>query len=116
MNDLIKLHATCQLVHGSPVGEITLRKLERFGQGLKVADVGLLELRIVKSIQIVESPNRVAGKKQRLANMRADKPCPARHQEIHTQTLAEAGESCRIFLSAGFPHREGFDSSDFSAH
>src|SRR5882672_905114 len=116
MNDLIELHAADQLVHGRPVGEIAVREFEGFGQGLKVSNVGLLELRIVKSIQIVESPNRVAGKKQRLANMRADKTCPARHQEIHTQTLAEAGESCRIFLSAGFPHREGFDSSDFSAH
>jgi len=48
-----------------------------------VAEIPALELGIIKGIQVVESPNGVAGKQQLLADMRADKTCAAGDQEVH---------------------------------
>ena len=87
VDDLVEAHAAEQLVQRGAVGQVAVHELEGLGQGLDVAEVALLEARVVEGIKVVERPDGVAGMQQPLADMRADKARAARDQEIHAGRL-----------------------------
>ena len=96
VDDLVELNAAEQAVQRGAVGQIAVHELEGPGQGLEVAEVALLEARVVEGIQVIERPDRVAGMQQALANMRANKAGAAGNQEIHAAKLADEVKDCRV--------------------
>ena len=50
-----------QVVQRGAVGQVAVDELEGPGQGLEVAEVGLLEARVVEGIEVIEGPDGVAG-------------------------------------------------------
>ena len=58
------------------------------GKRLDGAQIGALDLRVVKVVEVVERPDRVARVEQSLANMRADEARAAGDEKIHGAKLA----------------------------
>ena len=87
VDDLVEAHAAEQLVQRGAVGQVAVDEFEGPGEGLEVAEVALLEARVVEGIEVVERPDRVAGMQQPLADVRADETGAAGDQEVHAATL-----------------------------
>src|SRR6185295_598763 len=85
-----------QHVEKWPPGDVALDDGERLVQGSQGPDVLLLDDWIVKIIQIVDGPDRMALLQEPLAHMRPDKPRPAGNQKIHGRTLTEGFQSSRL--------------------
>jgi hypothetical protein len=64
-----------------------------FAKRRQVFEVLFLDGRAIKSIQIVQRPNRVPGKQQTLAYMRPDKPRAAGNQKVHAPIIPPKSES-----------------------
>ena len=96
MDDLVKPHAPEQLIERRTIRQIAMHELERLGQRLDVAQVALLELRVVKRVQIVKRPDGVSPPKQPLANMRPDETRPASDQKIHAPSQHENDASVKL--------------------
>src|SRR5205085_11769882 len=85
-----------QFIEVGAKGQIALYEGKRPCRRLKVANVGLLDPRIVKVVQIVEGPDRVAVAQQPFADVVADESCAAGDQEIHV-TIMECNVECSRF-------------------
>src|SRR5215472_3973637 len=65
-----------------------MNELERFGGELDFPEVAALDLRVVKVVQIVESPDLVAVAEETFADVRANEAGAAGDQKIHGRKLA----------------------------
>ncbi len=61
VNDLVEPNAAQQVVQRGAVGQVAVDELEGPGQGLEGAKVGLLEARVVETVEVIEGPDGVAG-------------------------------------------------------
>jgi len=93
VDDLIKFHGRKQFVERRTVGEIAMKKFKRLGERLDVTEVGALELRIVKIVQVIERPDAVAVAEQPFAHVRADEARAAGDEKIHGRKLNRGGRS-----------------------
>jgi hypothetical protein len=62
------------------------------GDSLDFAEIALLELRVVKIIEVVEGPDAMAIAEEAFANVRADEARAAGDEKIHVQTLTISGQ------------------------
>src|ERR1044071_1293926 len=69
---LVDPGAAEQLVQAAAISEVPLNEGQCLRRSLQVAQVGLFDFRIVKVIEIIEDPDRVALAQKPLANMPAD--------------------------------------------
>ena len=83
VNDLIEPDAGHQFVEAGAVSEVAANECERSGERLEIANVGQFDLRVVKVVQVVERPDRLAIPQQAFANMVADEPRAAGDQKVH---------------------------------
>ena len=83
VNDLVEPRSAEQVLENGPIAQVPLHKRECPRQRLKIAEVGLLDLRVVKIVEIVEDPNGVAVAQQAVAHVIADESGAAGDQEIH---------------------------------
>jgi len=70
-----------------------MNKFKRFGERLDFPQILALELRIVKVVEVVECPDRVAVAQQMLTDMGADEARAAGDQKIHARTLTIRGRA-----------------------
>src|ERR1017187_330685 len=109
MDDLVELHAAKQGVERGAVSQIAVDEFKWFGsprgisraacrcgvlgrviprgERLDVAEVPALELRVVKRVEVIECPDRVAVVQEPFADMRTDEASPAGDQKVHGRTL-----------------------------
>src|SRR6266498_4632507 len=87
MDHLVKFDTAEQFIECGTIEQVALDKLERLGEFLDVAQVGAFDLRVVEGVEVIESPNGMAGIEQSLAEVRPNETCPASDQEIHRRTL-----------------------------
>src|SRR5947208_8718673 len=87
MDDLIELCAGKNFRNGLVIGQIAKNELERFSQRLEFSQIRALEVGIVKLVQVIESPDRMAAIQQFLTDVRPNKTCTAGNQEIHGRTV-----------------------------
>ncbi len=97
VDDLVKLDAAEQFVHGGAVRDVAVKKLEGFGQGLEFGEIALLEFGVVEIVEVVQRPDGMAGVQQALANVRANEAGAAGHEEIHRERLAKWAARCRVW-------------------
>ena len=93
MDDLIELHRGKEFVHRVRIAKVAVKKFKRLGKRLDVAEIGALDLRIVKAVQIIKRPNAMAIAEQAFANVRADETRAAGDEKIHDRKLTSDGES-----------------------
>ena len=91
MDDLIELHPVKQFIERGPVGDVALKKLKRAGRRLQVAEIALLDLGVVKIVQIIESPDLVALAEKAFADMRANEARTAGDEKVHVRKLNSNG-------------------------
>jgi hypothetical protein len=65
------------------------------GEGLDIAQVALLNERVIEGIEVNEGPDGMPGMEQPLAAMRANEASAARNEEIHASRLTDKGAPCR---------------------
>src|SRR5208337_3270543 len=80
-------------VERGSVGDVAVDEFKRFGERLDFAEVALLELRVVKRIEVVERPDTVAVAQEPFANVRTDEARAAGDQKIHGRKLTSSGRS-----------------------
>ena len=83
MDDLIELDRGKNSVQRGVVGDVAVDEFKRFGDGLDFPQVALLELRIVKMIEVVKRPDAMAVAEEAFANVRADEARAAGDEKIH---------------------------------
>ena len=79
----------------APVRDVAVDKFKRLGERLDFAEIALLELRVVKIIEVVKRPDAVAVAEEAFANVRADEARAAGDEKIHGQTLTITRAGCR---------------------
>jgi len=76
-------------------------ELEGPVEGLEVAQVALLEARVVEGIEVIKRPDGMAGMEQALADMRANEAGAARDKEIHAHRLSDKANHVEILDNGG---------------
>ncbi len=93
MDDLIEFYGRKKFVERGAVGEVAVEKFKGLGERLDFAEVAALKLRVVESVQVVESPDAVAVVQQAFANVRTDEARAAGDEKIHGRKLTGNGRS-----------------------
>jgi hypothetical protein len=92
MNYLIELDAGENFIQIAAPSQIAMDKLERQRQRLNFADISLLNLDVVKRVEIVKGPNMVTLLQETFADMGPNEAGATGNQEIHRRTLNTKGQ------------------------
>jgi len=92
MDDLVEFYGSEEFADGAGGADVALDEFEGFGERLEAADIGALELRIVKVIELVECPDGMAVVQEAFANVRADEARAAGDEKVHGTKLNRWGE------------------------
>ena len=88
------------LVERGAVGQIALHEHKRLGQRLDVAEVALLELRVVEGIEVVKRPDGVAAWSNRSQTCEPIKPAPpVTRKFMHRKLTTAAGGVSSVRVS-----------------
>jgi hypothetical protein len=66
-----------QTVHARAVGQIAAHQGKRFSEGLDLAQVLFLDGGVIKAVEIIQRPDRVALAQETFTKMRTNETCPA---------------------------------------
>ena len=77
---------------GWAAGICVLGRIIPRGERLDFAEIALLELRVVKIVQVIERPDSMAVVEKAFANVRADEARASGDEKIHGQTLTITGQ------------------------
>ena len=98
MDDLVKFDGRKNFADSAGVAQVAVEKFERQAERFDFTKIAALDLRVVKIVQIVESPDAVAVAQKALADVRADEARAAGDEKIH---------AAKLILRAGSVERAG---------
>src|SRR6266542_243096 len=88
MHDHLEFLAVKQISHGRAISKIDMVNSHIFGE---TGDICLLDLRIVKIVEVIEDDDGVSCREQMFSEMRADETSPACNKNPHGAKLATDG-------------------------